>query len=92
MTTREKVTAELSGELSLELDDEYVDELDKEASDTTIIQDVMTEDSIADLNPAVPITIDAEASLAKAIRQMNAHNIGCLLVTDANDGLDGHFH
>ena len=91
VTAQESVTQKVSGQLSLELDDEYVDELDKEASSTTVIQDVMTKDSIADLNPAAPITIDADASLAKAIRQMNAHNIGCLLVTDANDKLMGIF-
>ncbi len=88
---REVVSITQTGHLSLELDDEYVDELDKESSHMTIIQDMMMEDTIGDLNPAVPITIDADASLAKAIRQMNAHNIGCLLVTDANDELMGIF-
>jgi CBS domain-containing protein len=43
------------------------------------------------LEPKAPITIEATASLEKAIRQMNAHNIGCLLVTDEADKLIGIF-
>ena len=43
------------------------------------------------LLPNAPITIDASASLAKAVRQMNAHKIGCLLVTDDDDKLIGVF-
>ncbi|MCB8945863.1 MAG: CBS domain-containing protein [Ardenticatenaceae bacterium] len=89
VTVRDEVEADIAGEMSLEMDDEYVDELDKEAVVTTAVQDILTDHTIADLEPAVPITIDGEASLAKAIRQMNAHNIGCLLVTDDSDKLMG---
>ncbi|HEX6386644.1 MAG TPA: CBS domain-containing protein [Anaerolineae bacterium] len=65
--------------------------MDQEPEVTTVIQDRLTEDPIAALAPNVPITVDASTSLAKAIRRMNAHNIGCLLVTDANDKLVGVF-
>ncbi|MEZ4656929.1 MAG: hypothetical protein R2911_05105 [Caldilineaceae bacterium] len=34
----------------------------------------------------MPITIDAQSSLERATRQLNSHNIGCLLVTDAATG------
>jgi CBS domain-containing protein len=91
VTAREPVKPEPSGQLSLELDEEYVDEMEHETEVTTVIQDRLTEDPIAALEPNVPITVDASTSLAKAIRQMNAHNIGCLLVTDANDELVGIF-
>ena len=82
---------EPTGQLSLELDEEYVDEMEHEPEATTLMQDRLTEDPIAAMEPNVPITVDASTSLAKAIRQMNAHNIGCLLVTDADDKLVGVF-
>ena len=91
VTAREPVKPEPSGQLSLELDEAYVDEMEHVPEVTTLIQDRLTEDSIAAMEPNVPITVDASTSLAKAIRQMNAHNIGCLLVTDANDELVGVF-
>jgi CBS domain-containing protein len=71
------------------MDEEYVDEIDKEPETTTEMQDRLIEDTIAALQPKAPITIDASASLAKAVRQMNKHHIGCLLVTDAQDKLVG---
>ena len=91
VSVRDEVAGEMSGETPLHLDDEYMDEMDKEAVETTAVQDILTDQTIADLKPAVPITIDGDASLAKAIRQMNAHNIGCLLVTDDSDKLMGIF-
>ena len=73
------------------MDEEYVDEMDREREPTTEMQDRLIEDTIAELAPKAPITIDARASLAKAVRQMNTHGIGCLLVTDAHDKLVGIF-
>lgn len=91
VTAQEKapVKSKQTGRLSLEMDEEYVDEIDKEPEATTDIQDMLTADAIDALQPSAPITIDASASLAKAIRQMNTHGIGCLLVTDAQDKLVG---
>ncbi|MCB9152288.1 MAG: CBS domain-containing protein [Caldilineaceae bacterium] len=89
---REDVAAKVAGELSLDMDEEYVDNLDKADMDaTTQVQDQLIESSIADLNPHVPITIDVQSSLERATRQLNLHNIGCLLVTDARDQLVGIF-
>ena len=88
-TSSKKVTGELP---DIGLDDEYVDELDKEkAGPRTVVQDQLTEETIARLNPKVPVVVDSATSVAKAIRRMNEHNIGCLLVTDANDTLVGIF-
>jgi 2-oxoglutarate ferredoxin oxidoreductase subunit beta len=91
VTAKEKapVKSKQTGRLSLEMDEEYVDEMDKEPEETTEMQDRLIEDTIAALQPKAPITIDASASLAKAVRQMNKHHIGCLLVTDAHDRLVG---
>ncbi|MEZ4591266.1 MAG: thiamine pyrophosphate-dependent enzyme [Chloroflexota bacterium] len=85
------VTSKQTGQLSLEMDEEYVDELDKEPGVTTPMQDRLIEDTIAALSPRAPITIDVSASLAKAVRQMNTHRIGCLVVTDSHDKLVGIF-
>lgn len=83
--------ARVAGELSLELDEEYVDEIDDEPEETTLIQDRLTDDPISALAPSVPITVDVTTSLRKALRRMNAHNIGAVLVTDADDRLVGVF-
>jgi CBS domain-containing protein len=91
VTAREEVRPKVTGQLSPELDEEYVDEIDQEREQTTLMQDRLTENSIASLDPKVPITVDASTSLAKAIRQMTTHNIGCLLVTDVDDKLTGIF-
>ncbi len=85
------VKSKQTGRLSLEMDEAYVDEMDKEPEVTTFMQDRLIEDTIAALSPNAPITIDASASLAKAVRHMNTHHIGCLLVTDAQDRLVGIF-
>ena len=85
------VKSKQTGRLSLEMNEEYMDEMDKEPEETTAVQDRLIEDTIAALNPNPPITIEGSASLAKAIRQMNKHHIGCLLVTDAQDRLVGIF-
>ena len=80
-----------TGILSLEIDEEFVDEIDQEPVETTLVQNSLIQDTIAMLDPKAPITIDASASLEKAIRRMNAHNIGCLLITDDADKLIGIF-
>ncbi len=85
------VKSKQTGRLSLEMDEEYVDEMDREREPTTEMQDRLIEDTIAALQPHPPIIVDGSASLSKAIRQMNTHHIGCLLVTDAQDKLVGIF-
>ncbi|WP_420629639.1 thiamine pyrophosphate-dependent enzyme [Candidatus Leptofilum sp.] len=91
VTAKEKPKTKQTGRLSLEVDEAYVDDIDKEPEPTTDIQDRLIEDTLATLNPKRPITIDASASLAKAVHQMNGHRIGCLLVTNAQDKLVGIF-
>ncbi|MBV7338218.1 CBS domain-containing protein [Chloroflexi bacterium TSY] len=92
VTERDDVQPEMAGELSLELDEEYVDDIDFESTqEITAVQDRLISGTIADLKPKVPITIDIHSSLEQATRQMNAHNIGCLVVTDAEDKLVGIF-
>ena len=80
-----------TGKLRPDVDEQYIDEIEAEPVETTFIQDLMIENTLADLHPKPPITVDADTSLEKAIRQMNTHNIGCLLITDDNDRLIGIF-
>lgn len=91
VSEREGVQTDVSDDLPLALDDEYMQSLEPERVPTSAIQDHLTRDQISVLEPKAPITIDASATLAKAIRQMNAHHIGCLLVTDDDDKLIGIF-
>jgi CBS domain-containing protein len=91
VTEQDVVDIRVEGHVSSELDDEYVDDIDKAEVTTTAVQDQLTETTIADLKPHIPIVADAGTSLAKAIRQMNAHGIGCLPVTDDDDRLVGIF-
>jgi len=92
VTEQESNQAGMMGDLSAELDEEYVEAFDPDATQAiTSVQDRLITTTIADLNPAVPITIGINSSLERATRQMNAHNIGGLLVTDAEDKLVGIF-
>lgn len=89
---RESVEATVAGAYSLSLDEEYIDNLDREdLDDTTQIQDALSTTSLSALNPKVPISVVAASSLARAVRQMKTHKIGCLLVTDAEDKIVGVF-
>lgn len=91
VTERETVQTKQTGLLSLDMDDAYTDEIDQQPEATTAVQDRLTQEPLASLKPRPPITVEAAASLEKAIRRMNAHHIGCLLVTDAGDRLVGIF-
>ena len=80
-----------TGALSPDVDEQYADEIEAEPAATTPIQDLLLEDTLADLHPKPPVTASASTSLEQAIQQMNAHNIGCLLITDDNNKLIGIF-
>lgn len=83
--------SKVAGTLSLELDEEYVDELDKDREEPTKMQDHLDNALISVLEPKVPIMVEQQTSLANSIRIMNSHNIGCLLVTDEDGRLVGVF-
>jgi len=102
----EPIEAHISGRVPHELDDEYTDVLTdqgKEADDSTSygragtnldidgLKDRLTEVKVEALGTHAPVEVDTHTSLAKAIRQMNGHNIGCVLVTDETDRLVGIF-
>jgi CBS domain-containing protein len=49
----------------------------------------LMEDPVECLNPVRPITVDRQTSLTEAIQLMRNHNIGCVMVTGADDILEG---
>ena len=85
------VEAKVSGKLPLDLDEEYVDDIDREIAELDVVADEMGQTPIATLNPKAPISVEPLSSLANAIRQMRSHNIGCVLVTGKNGQLEGIF-
>ena len=102
----EPIEAHISGRVPHELDDEYTDVITgqgKEADDSTSygragtdldidgLKDRLIEEHVAALGTHAPVEVEAGASLAKAIRQMTSHRIGCVLVTDETDRLVGIF-
>ncbi len=91
VSEQEKVKSKVTGMLSLDVNEEYSDEIDLDAIKTTAMQDQLTMKPISALSPKVPITIEASASLEKAVRQMTSHGIGCMLITDSDDKLIGMF-
>jgi CBS domain-containing protein len=102
----EPIEAHISGRVGGEMDDEYTDVLTgqgKAADDSTSygragtnldidgLKDRLTEVNVAALGTHAPVEVDVHTSLAKAIRQMTGHKIGCVLVTDETDRLVGIF-
>jgi CBS domain-containing protein len=87
----QEVESKVAGTLSLELDEEYVDELDRTREEPSKMQDHLDKARISILNPKVPIMVEKQTSLANSIRIMTSHNIGCLLVTDEDGRLVGVF-
>ena len=73
------------------LDEEYIDEMEMPAEALSAFQDLLVTSTLAELEPKVPVTVGERSSLARTIRQMNRHNIGCVLVTDEEDRLTGIF-
>jgi len=89
----EPIQHHISDRVADELDDEYVDRLafGEEMPASTDIQDRLAKDTVELLAARAPVEVDVHTSLAKAIRQMNSHNIGCVMVTDDSDKLVGIF-
>jgi len=65
-------------------------QLDRPAAQDRVERSLM-EDSVASLQPGDPITVLLDTSIREAIRVMLRHNIGALLVVDADNQLLGIF-
>ncbi len=87
----EVIESNVAGTVPMELDEQYVDEMDQEREEPTKMQDHLDNALISVLNPNVPITVEQQTSLANSIRLMTSHNIGSLLVTDEDGRLTGVF-
>ena len=68
-------------------EDEYSDEREPRAR---VLDDSIIREPISTLEPQVPVCVAADATVADAIRTMQEHRIGCVLVTGA-EGLAGIF-
>jgi 2-oxoglutarate/2-oxoacid ferredoxin oxidoreductase subunit beta len=91
VTAPSEVQSQMEGTVPPGLSDEYMDTLDQKLADPSPMQDRLNAALLSELEPKAPITIIGQTSLANAIRQMNSHNIGCLLVTDEKGRLAGIF-
>ncbi len=61
------------------------------STSTTGAHHIIMTDPISALDPPPPVCVSPEASLAGAISELRRHNIGALLVTDADGRLVGIF-
>jgi 2-oxoglutarate ferredoxin oxidoreductase subunit beta len=93
VSAREHADSQMRGAMGDDLDESYVDTIDDApgGGELTPLQAQLIEDKLSTLSPNAPIEVEASTSLVKAIRQMNTHNIGCVLVTDDDDKLIGIF-
>jgi CBS domain-containing protein len=88
----EVVDTDISGSVLLAHAEQYLEEVERsDAGKPSPIKDILLTNPVAALQPRTPITVEASSSLSRALRQMNLHNIGCLLITDAEDRLTGIF-
>jgi 2-oxoglutarate ferredoxin oxidoreductase subunit beta len=88
----EVVDTDISGSVLLAHAEQYLEEVERsDAGKPSPIKDILLPNPVAALQPRTPITVEASSSLSRALRQMNLHNIGCLLITDAEDRLTGIF-
>lgn len=89
----ERQTAEMGvvvGEVTAELDEEYIDKIDEVQPEPTDMQHSLATDTLLNLINE-PITVDVHSSLAEALALMQNHNIGALLVTSEAGELVGIF-
>ena len=87
--TSAPVESTITGAIPAGLTDEYLDELDKESVATTALEEILVNESIELLKPKPPITVIESDSLTNAVRLMNQHNIGSVLVTNDEGLLTG---
>jgi CBS domain-containing protein len=86
-----EVETQFDGKLPAGLDEAYLDRLSSTPPPPGSVEDRLERDQISILRPQAPIMVESHTSIANAIRQMNVHNIGCVLVVDENGQLVGIF-
>lgn len=77
------------GEMDASLDEEYVDLMWKSTAADGELEDRLAGMTLAEMHPRAPILVETSARLDHAISLMQEHNIGCLLVTNADRHLAG---
>ena len=91
VTESEAAAHGATGSLTFDLDEEYIDEIDKQHTDPSEIEHSLLRDPVSELIAFDPITVEETISLEDAIGIMTDKGIGSLLVTDADGKLTGIF-
>jgi CBS domain-containing protein len=73
------------------LDEEYIDEIDERNDGPSAVAHSLESDTLSALDPAMPITVRMDTSLANVIAIMRANNIGSIIVVDENGKMVGLF-
>ncbi len=93
VVTEQEATASANteGEVTGELDEEYIDTIDSALPDPTEIQHSLLSDELQGLITYEPITVTESATLAESIQIMQAKRVGAVLITDDAGKLTGIF-
>ncbi len=83
--------AHLEGDVSMSLDEEYLDEIDQDAAVPGEIEVSFGDSELLSLKPPVPVTVTPDTNLAEVIEMMRSRNIGSVLVVNAKNNLIGVF-
>ena len=81
----------IKGTVIAGLDEEYMDDLDARNDGPSEVAHRLDTVLLSALNPARPITVQAEASLATVIATMRANNIGSTIIVDEAGQIIGLF-
>jgi CBS domain-containing protein len=87
-----EVEARVRGRIDRGLDESYVDDIDAELEGLTPadhMQDLLGQQAVCAVAQVKPIAVEPKSSVANAIRQMNAHNIGSVMVVEKDGQLAG---
>jgi 2-oxoglutarate ferredoxin oxidoreductase subunit beta len=91
VVTEEHYRAGISGDVTPELDEEYIDQIDQEVVIPSAVRRGLLVDPISDLIDGDMIIVTPQTSLADAITQMQERKIGSVLVVDEAGKLVGIF-
>jgi len=88
--TEKATSANLGGEVATELDEEYIDTLDRELTEAGAVQHSLLTDPLRKV-AYEPVLVTESTALADVIRIMQEKDQGALLVTDDEGQLTGIF-
>ncbi len=84
-------TAEIEGGGIVGLDEQYIEEIDRNDLEPSEMEHNLESDSLAELQPHEPIAVTRGTSLSDVIARMRAENIGSVMVVGSEGRLEGVF-